>query len=1014
MARKDLQSALAKHEVVVVCGGDILRQFGLTNATRWPDSYVSSVAKQSAFPSGSRRRVFDVFEWMAHREGARSVVSSIVETYRDIRNISPALQALFATRQRLTVSVWYDAAVEAAMTAALLHPPHVVVSNADARYMGEDGRDALICLLGKADSPDSLIISDSAYRERLDPRQLIHRMLSGQLAMSNILFVGFGWSDCFNFEEFYSLFMSIPSDRHARRNFVICDSAPDEALATRLTDRDLDIIVTGDPAAYLLELCNQVFVQQQGLTVQRRTTVPRRDDTPYRYLQSYTSEDAHLFFGRSQVVDQVVRYVHAHRCFLLIGASGVGKTSLLRAGVGPELTRRGFQFVWMRLLPTPRAAIIKVADVPDVDGEPGRWLDVARQLLNKGSPATLILVFDQLEEFFSDISESVRRQFWQDVGDCRLANPDIRLIFSIRQDAMYRFNEAFPDLARPFDAVYQVSSLAAEDREEAIRQPARLCGAEWSDELISLLLGDLALIDGETAHLSIAITILWERRGEGTDDVATYRALGGVKGILEEYLWGAIAKLPDSDRVTRVLETFVSPERRRVQLTVPEVTADLGESGAAGEEQVTQVCQALVKLRLLRPVDNQDGVFELAHDILAASLAARISESDMRAKVARRALREAQQEYAAARRLPRRDAYRALFDSLSPSRLTADDQLFLAVAAAAVGEPLDQMLKELSDRGVQPLQVFETILLSQTLWGVHEVLSWIEYEMPKGLPHLLDQLRLDTRPSVRLHLLDLLAKLPGAERLRSDLEAPKLDVTIPAGEFETGYARGFNLVRKDLLMPVQTVYLDEYVIDRFPVTERDYAKFVLDTGYPAPPSWPDGVPPRARAYHPVTDVTWFDAVSYARWCNKRLPTEAEWEKAAYWDPLTASKRPYPWGDVFDPANANYFGTGIGTTSPIGEYSPFGDSAYGVSDMGGNVFEWCLDDAEFPPVPFSGARNPCRRIDQNNASKITRGGSYGGPAPQLHCAWREYTRTPVGSDVYIGFRCVRAPHHPRPD
>lgn len=131
------------------------------------------------------------------------------------------------------------------------------------------------------------------------------------------------------------------------------------------------------------------------------------------------------------------------------------------------------------------------------------------------------------------------------------------------------------------------------------------------------------------------------------------------------------------------------------------------------------------------------------------------------------------------------------------------------------------------------------------------------------------------------------------------------------------------------------VWLAPYLIDVYPTTNEDYARFVLATGHRPPQHWPAGRCPASLAHHPVVWVTWHDAAAYARWAGKVLPTGQQWEKAA----RGPRGRVYPWGAEPTAAKANTAEAGIDATTPVSRYQS-GVSPYGVFDMCGNVWEWC--------------------------------------------------------------------------
>jgi formylglycine-generating enzyme required for sulfatase activity len=230
----------------------------------------------------------------------------------------------------------------------------------------------------------------------------------------------------------------------------------------------------------------------------------------------------------------------------------------------------------------------------------------------------------------------------------------------------------------------------------------------------------------------------------------------------------------------------------------------------------------------------------------------------------------------------------------------------------------------------------------------------------------------DDYPNVRVAARKSLLKIGTEQALTALRNNPPLGmILIPAGDFLMGDEK-------------QSVRVGAFYIDKVPVTNAEYAKFVEATGHPPPPNWVErgGTYPPDRANHPVVFVNWFDAQDYAAWAGKRLLTEAEWEKAA----RGTDGRIYPWGDWFDKVMCNASEAGIGGTTPVGKYSPFGDSPYKVCDMAGNVWEWTATD--WAP---------------GSSSKVQRGGSFANRGSYARCAYR-YLGVPEPRNPNVGFRC----------
>lgn len=208
------------------------------------------------------------------------------------------------------------------------------------------------------------------------------------------------------------------------------------------------------------------------------------------------------------------------------------------------------------------------------------------------------------------------------------------------------------------------------------------------------------------------------------------------------------------------------------------------------------------------------------------------------------------------------------------------------------------------------------------------------------------------------------------------------------------------------------VRLDEFWIDKHEVTNEEYHAFIM-----ANPSWKkskikkkyhDGNYlkywdeddyPAGKEKHPVVHISWFAANAYARWKGKRLPSEAQWEKAARG---AEGQRIWPWGDIWSNINLNSNASGIMDTVPVESY-PAGKSPYGAHDMLGNVWEWCNDwysKNYYNLIPKENPKGP-----PGGNGKVIRGGSYNSFSSRLHLTNRRYIE-PTTASYSIGFRCMR--------
>ncbi len=255
----------------------------------------------------------------------------------------------------------------------------------------------------------------------------------------------------------------------------------------------------------------------------------------------------------------------------------------------------------------------------------------------------------------------------------------------------------------------------------------------------------------------------------------------------------------------------------------------------------------------------------------------------------------------------------------------------------------------------------------------------------------------------------------GVQALLDDKTWKELDtmVTVPAGPF----TMGTDLFRADDQdKPAHQVVLPAYRMDKYPVTNAQYARFVAETDRRPPSSWEGGRIPQGAKLQPVTLVSWYDAKAYCAWAHKHLPTEAEWEKAARGN----DGRRWPWGNDMDPARLNTYYS-VGHPTNVMKY-PQGASPYGAMDMAGNVYEWVADDfgpyegskadadlfkVKLPKVLSAEDRSK-KTVDlvvyDNLKYKVLRGGSWNSDPFSTTTYHRNYELPNKASD-FIGFRCA---------
>jgi formylglycine-generating enzyme required for sulfatase activity len=232
------------------------------------------------------------------------------------------------------------------------------------------------------------------------------------------------------------------------------------------------------------------------------------------------------------------------------------------------------------------------------------------------------------------------------------------------------------------------------------------------------------------------------------------------------------------------------------------------------------------------------------------------------------------------------------------------------------------------------------------------------------------------------------------------LPADSLDtqmVLVPAGKFTRGSKLG------DDEKPVRQIYLNAFYMDKFEVTVGQYARYLEATDMEEPPDWSIMNQPQHQR-RPVVNVSWEDAVNYCKWAGKRLPTEAEWEKAA----RGTDGRIYPWSNEAPTRlHANYGRKDWDdhqALAPVGSFEA-GKSPYGIYDMAGNAWEWVFDWYGLDYYKNGPERNPIGPA--KGEEKVVRGGSWLYVSDFLRSAHR-FNAQPMNRHFGYGFRCAKTP------
>ncbi|MBC1298475.1 DUF2610 domain-containing protein, partial [Nostoc sp. UCD122] len=362
--------------------------------------------------------------------------------------------------------------------------------------------------------------------------------------------------------------------------------------------------------------------------------------SPYKGLLSYNLNDAELFFGRKRAISEMLQCLQRGRLTVLQAESGSGKSSLLQAGIAPRLIAAGHLPVNLRSYNTPPSLKIKQAFLPNLALTPNLAESSLREFLHQvtgvlGQSATLYLLLDQFEEFFTLLKEeSDRITFINDLADCLEDDSlNVRWVLALRSEFFGNLANFRPRIKNPFDNDYRLNRLTLAEAEAVIVEPAIQQGVSFELSLVDQLLADLKGQDNEITppqiqlvcsslyqvfieqqavnpHVSLSITQqMYEEEG---------RAEGILRGHLNQVLERTLPTKHERELARQLLIALVSSERHRIRRTRSNLAAMLANY-IITVDSLDNLLAQLVESRLInveKDKETDEASYELAHDYL--------------------------------------------------------------------------------------------------------------------------------------------------------------------------------------------------------------------------------------------------------------------------------------------------------------------------------------------------------------------------------------------------------------
>jgi hypothetical protein len=709
--------------------------------------------------------------------------------------------------------------------------------------------------------------------------------------------------------------------------------------------------------------------------------------SPFPGLRRFNPEDAPIFWGRHRETKGLLRKLADpdHRFIAVVGASGSGKSSLVAAGLIPQLQADviagGRDWPWLEFTPggaegdpystlTARLELLlrlhglrEAEIVKTLRAEHGYGLiELAEQAMSHSlAHAELLLFIDQFEELFTLTHARYRQPFIQLLTTTARA-PRVRIVVTMRADFFHRCLDC-PGLDRLLrEGSYPLGPPGPGALYEMITGPAAAVGLTFDDDLVERILDDTGTGPGALALMAFALHELYESRTEdGRLTHEAYERFGGVQHAISQRAENTFQHLDTvaQAELEQVFRELVQVDERGVATRQRASLSVLGDSTAAHA-----LVDRFVDARLLVRAPGEDGrpVVEVAHEALFRNwprlkqwIQDTADDHRLRRQITQLAAYWNDHDRQAEHRWPDERVVEVVAMrehlKLEPADFTLLEQAFLG--------PLDrdQMLAALDD----PATTHE----QRAIIGVR--LSLL------GDPRPGVGLRADGLPDI------VWCEVPGGEVTLED----------NAGSFT----------------------VDSFRIAKYPVTYRQYRAFLeAEDGYHNAAWWqglwvdrpPDKPGRQFQRYdnHPAENVAWLEAVPFCRWLSAklgyeiRLPTEWEWQQAATGgNPANV----YPWGPEWDGNRANTYESELSCSTAVGLY-PQGASPVpvGALDMSGNVWEWCLNEYDKP-----------RNVDlAGDARRVVRGGSWNSSRTNARAASRA-ALAPDGRNPDVGFRVVCA-------
>lgn len=879
----------------------------------------------------------------------------------------------------------------------------------------EDGQ-VIVSLFGDTEyNKEKLIISQNDFNGFFANSNSISSSLRS-IFKSTILFIDFD-PNSDRFKRIYD-FICQQNGKYPSEAFLISAATADQ-LSYGLNE-NLTIIRT-DVYDFMNNLISKLNVIEPILDVDVNNiyTLPQ---VPYKYLHSYEQTEHSIFFGREKEISELFLRVRGTRQIaMLTSLSGYGKTSMINAGLIPAIRKTNdYDVYYIRSGNNPWRSVVNEVFHKNPDSFMLDKLSI-KELSEKRYQ---LIVIDQFEECFVDSTVDIIAEIDDKMRQFLNHFPTISLLISIRQDfftclTKFKFlNDA------QINSTYILEPLTCSNAIEAIKKPTefKIYNFSYEEGLVEQIIKDLSTNEDkgnsyiDPSQLQIVCYFLYQElqnRREFVISVEIYNKLGKANGILENYIDESLKKYDDKRQFLgkEILKCLVSSKNTRISKTSSEIYLELTSStrfeNIYSKNDIKFMIERLVNARLVRTRTVSDGkqVYELTHEYIIKKINEWMDTETLKFKEVSELFRVEYRKWELYNTIMPQKQYNEVWKYRNRINFNLQEKSYILLCLISYADYNNEELKywifqnkdnsfcnaDLTyamNKFKGKKRIFAGVLLS-ILYPVDDTFKKIYVALSDNInPHLssveteIKELGENINDDFSREMHRLLNRARTSEMrlvnannsVRLGLQAKSRDKIIK--KYDIG-----NRLKPFFPENERTVAFSQFLIDKYTVTNRMYAEFDENHYYN-----------EDQADYPVVGINLEQAMRYAHWWGKDIPTEDEWEYAARGNDF----RHFPWGNDWDyesekdkiesEKRCNTSLTGTDGARSSKEY-PNGTSPFGCFNMSGNVWEWTK----------TYALNDLNQV-------IVKGGSWSQQGI-MPWTWYRFSYSKETGYQNVGFRCV---------